>query len=72
VSVTIDLTTQELSRLKQLTGAAGDSDAAGRAVREFLRLCQLRELKGVSGKFEFEDRAEELESLESGEAPFPT
>lgn len=72
MSVSIDLTTQEITQLKQLTRATGDSEAVRQAVLEFLRLAHLRELKSVSGKVDFEDRSDELEALELSEAPFPT
>ena len=41
------------------------------AAREFLRVSQLRELKAVSGKVEFDPNWERLESLELGEMGFP-
>lgn len=72
MSVTIDLTIQEIAQLKQITRTTGDIEAVSQAVREFLRLSRLRELKAVSGTVDFEDRSEELESLELSESPFPT
>jgi Arc/MetJ family transcription regulator len=71
MSVTIELTSQEIAQLMQITRASGDIEAVSHAVREFLRLSGLRELKTVSGKIEFEDRSTELETLELSEAPFP-
>jgi Arc/MetJ family transcription regulator len=71
VSVTIDLTNQEISQLKQLTQLSGDTEAVSQAVREYLRLTRLRELKGVSGKVEFEDPSARLDALELSERPFP-
>jgi hypothetical protein len=71
MSVTIELTTQEIAQIKQLTQQAEDSQAVSRAVREFLRISRLRELKSASGKVEFEDPSVRLESLELGECPLP-
>jgi hypothetical protein len=71
VSVTIDLTSQEIAQLKQLTQQSGDTEAVNHAVREFLRIAHLRQLKSVSGKVEFDDPSTQLELLELEESPFP-
>ena len=71
MSVTISLTNQEIAQIRQITQQTSDSDAVSAAVREFLRTSRLRELKAVSGKVEFDDNWQQLESLEIGESPFP-
>jgi hypothetical protein len=71
VSITIDMTTQEIAALKRLTKLDNEADAIAQAAREFLRLSRLRELKAVSGKVEFESNWQELEALELGELDFP-
>jgi hypothetical protein len=71
VSVTIELTSQEILQLKQLTRQTGDSEAVNQAVREFLRMAHLRQLKSASGKVDFVDPSVQLESLEIDECPFP-
>jgi hypothetical protein len=71
VSITIDLTAQEVATLKQFTKLEDDAEAVTKAAREFLRLSRLRELKAVSGKVEFEANWQELEELERGESGFP-
>ncbi len=71
MSITIDLTAQEVAALKQITKLDNDAEAVLKAAREFLRLSRLRELKAVSGKVELEDNWKELEGLELGEADFP-
>jgi hypothetical protein len=71
MSVAVNLTSDEIAQIRQLTKLDDDSQAVSRAAREFLRLCRLRELKAVSGKVDFDDNWEELESLELDETPFP-
>jgi hypothetical protein len=71
VSITIDLTAQEVAALKQFTKRENDAEAVAQAAREFLRLRRLRELKTVSGKVEFEANWQELEGLEMSEGGFP-
>jgi hypothetical protein len=71
VSVTVELTAQEVAALKQFTRLEDDAEAVTKAAREFLRLSRLRELKAVSGKVEFEANWQELEELELRESGFP-
>jgi hypothetical protein len=71
MSIDIALTAQEMAALKQLTRLDNEAEAVTKAAREFLRPSQLRELKAVSGKVEFETNWQELERLELGETSFP-
>jgi hypothetical protein len=71
VSITIDLTAQEVAALKQITKVENDAEAVATAAREFLRVSRLRELKAASGKVEFEANWRELEELELDESGFP-
>ena len=71
MSITIEMTVQELAAIKQITKLENDADAVMQAAREFLRLSRLRELKAVSGKVEVEANWQELEALELGESGFP-
>lgn len=71
MSISIELTAQEIAALKQATQLENDADAVAKAAREFLRHSRLRELKAVSGKVEFDSHWEELEGLERGESGFP-
>lgn len=71
MSITIDLTAQEVAALKQITKLEDDAEAVVKAAREFLRLRRLCELKTVSGKVEFEVNWQELEALELSESDFP-
>ena len=64
VSITIELTSQEIALIKQITQLQGDGEAVVRGVREFLRISHLRELKTASGKLDFEDRSASLRALE--------
>jgi hypothetical protein len=71
MSITIEMTDQEIAALKQVTKLENDADAVLQAAREFLRLSRLRELKAVSGKVEFEANWPQLEQLELDESGFP-
>jgi len=73
MSITINISTQEIEALKQLTHLDNDAEAVTQAAREFLRLSRLRELKSASGKMDFDDsnwrKLEELELGDSGSVP---
>jgi Arc/MetJ family transcription regulator len=71
MAITVTLSSEELAQIKQITQLDSDSEAVGRAAREFLRLWQLRQLQAVSGHVEFDDHWRTLESLELREAGFP-
>ena len=71
MSITIDMTPQELAVIKQLTKVENDAEAVLRAAREYVRLSRLRELTTVFGKVDFESNWQELEQLELDETPFP-
>jgi hypothetical protein len=69
MSITIEMSAQEIAALKQLTRLNNDAEAITRAAREFLRLGRLRELKAISGKVQFETNWQELEELELKDLP---
>ncbi len=71
MSITIEMSPEEIAALKQLTRRDNDAEAIIRAAREFLRLSRLRELKFASGKVEFQANWQELEELELKEPAFP-
>jgi hypothetical protein len=71
MSITIEMTVQELAALKEATQRTNDADAVLQAAREYLRLSRLRELKAVSGKVEWDDNWRELETRELDESGFP-
>jgi hypothetical protein len=71
MSISVDMSAQEIQTLMELTKADNDAEAVAKAAREFIRLTRLRELKGVAGKFEFTDNWKELEALEMREFNFP-
>ena len=71
MSITIEMSAQEIAALKQLTRLDNDAEAVIQAAREFLRLGRLRELKAVSGAVEFQSNWQELEELEMRESLFP-
>jgi hypothetical protein len=52
MSISVELTQDELAQLQQITKLPIPADAVSQAAREFLRLS---ELKAVSGKVDFEN-----------------
>jgi len=54
MSIRIDMTPEEVAALKEITNVDDDAEAIAKAAREYLRLRRLRELKDVSGKFEYD------------------
>jgi len=64
MSVTINLSSDELAQIKRFTELENENDAVTKAAREFLRVAQLRELKAVSGKVDFQDVSNVMETLE--------
>src|SRR5438105_13034085 len=71
MSITIDMPADEIDAIKRLTHLDNDGEAVLRAAREYMRLIKLRELKGASGKVEFEANWQQLEDLELGETMPP-
>jgi Arc/MetJ family transcription regulator len=71
MGVTVTLSTDELAQVKQLTQIDSDSEAVGQAVREFLRLTQLRQTQSVSGHVEYDADWRSSVSLELHEIGFP-
>lgn len=71
MGVTVALSTDELAQVKQLTQIDSDSEAVEQAVREFLRLTQLRQLQSVSGYVEYDADWTSSVSLELHEIGFP-
>jgi hypothetical protein len=64
MSVTINLSPDELAQIKRFTELESEDEAVTKAAREFLRVSQLRELKAASGKVAYQDVAEAMEALE--------
>jgi hypothetical protein len=64
MSVTINLSSDEVDQIKRFTELQNETEAVARAAREFLRMTQLRELKAVSGKVDYCDAGDELEAME--------
>jgi hypothetical protein len=71
MSLGVNLSNEEIAQLRRVTKTSDDAEAVSMAAREYLRLSRLRELKSVSGKVEFEDNWQELESVEADEIDFP-
>ena len=71
MSLVVDLTSEEVKQIKQITHVDDYSAAVSLAAREYLRMTRLRELKAVSGVVEFCDVSQQLEALELDEIDFP-
>jgi hypothetical protein len=46
MGVTINLSSDEVAQIKRFTELQNETEAVAKAAREFLRMTQLRELKG--------------------------
>ena len=64
MSVTLNLNSDEVAQIKRFTDIENENEAVAKAAREFLRLTQVRELKGASGNVAYEEVGEDMESLE--------
>jgi hypothetical protein len=64
MSVTVNLTLDEVTKIKQFTALTNESDAVSKAAREFLRVSELRELKASSGKLDYQELGDAMEALE--------
>jgi hypothetical protein len=69
MSVTINLSSDEVDQIKRFTQLQNETEAVAKAAREFLRMTQLRELKAVSGKVDYCDAGDELEAMGLRELP---
>ena len=57
MSISVELSGEELSDLRLLTKQDDQAEAIRQALREFLRMSRLRELIAVSGQVEFDDNS---------------
>lgn len=64
MSVTVNLSAEEVARIKHFTELENENEAVAKAAREFLRVVQLRELKTASGRVDYKDVSETMEALE--------
>ena len=64
MSVTTDLSSDEMAQIKRFTELENENEAVTKAAREFLRVSQLRELKAASGKVDYQEVGEAMEALE--------
>ena len=69
MSVTVNLSPDEVVQIKRFTDTQNESDAVAKAAREFLRVVKLRELKASSGNVDYQDAGEAMETLELRERP---
>jgi Arc/MetJ family transcription regulator len=68
MSVTVNLSADEVAQIKRATEVDDEKEAVAKAVREFLRVAGLRELKAASGKMDYVGAGEEMEALELRES----
>ena len=71
MTIPVDLSPEEVEQIKQLTKLDSDAEAVRQAVRDYLRLRRLQELKSASGNVDYEENWQQLETLESGETGPP-
>ena len=71
MSISVELSGEELVDLQNLTRQSDGAEAIRSAVREYVRMIRLRELIAVSGQVEFVDNWRELEAAELAEVGFP-
>jgi hypothetical protein len=71
MSVTVNISSDELSQIKRLTRLEDEKEAVAKAVREYLRVTQLKELKAASGKVDYQHMGETMEALELREPVIP-
>jgi Arc/MetJ family transcription regulator len=64
MSVTINLSAEEVAQIKRATDMDDEKEAVAKAAREFLRVAELRELKAASGKVDYTPVEEQMEALE--------
>jgi hypothetical protein len=64
MSVTVNLTADEVAQIKRATEVDDEKEAVTRAIREFLRVANLRELKAASGKVDYAGVGEQMETLQ--------
>ncbi len=69
MSVTVNLSAEEVAQIKRATELDDEKEAVAKAVREFLRVAGLRELKAASGRVDYVGVGEEMEALELRESP---
>ena len=71
MSISVELSNEDLADLQNLTQQSDGAEAIRHAVREYVRMIRLRELIAVSGQIEFDDNWQELEAAELAEVAFP-
>ena len=64
MSVTVNLSSDEVAQIKRFTDLENENEAVTKAAREFLRVTQLRELKTASGNVDYQGVGEAMETLE--------
>lgn len=71
MSITVELTSEEIAQMTRLTSLPDGAQAVAHAAREYVRICRLRELSALSGHVDYDDNWQHLEALELAEDNFP-
>jgi hypothetical protein len=71
MSITIELSGEEIAQMTAVTKLADGAQAVAQAAREYLRICRLQELSAMSGHVDYDDDWQRLEALELAEIDFP-
>ena len=68
MSVTVELSADEVAQIKHFTQTESDAAAVTKAAREFLRTRKLRQLKAASGKVDYRDAPKPERTYKATEA----
>lgn len=71
MSITVELSSEEIAQMTKLTNLPDGAQAVAHAAREYLRIGRLREASALSGRVDYDDNWERLEALELAEVDFP-
>lgn len=64
MSVNVEISQNDLAEIQEITGIDDDAECIIAAIKEFIRIRRLRELKFASGRVEYEERLNELDQLD--------
>jgi hypothetical protein len=71
MSINIEVAPQELADIRQYMNCETDALSIQEALRDYVRIRRLRELKLLAGRVEFDDNWQQLEEVELKETELP-
>ena len=71
MSITVELSSEEIAQITELTNQQDGALAVAHAAREYLRIRRLRKLGAISGQVDYDDDWQRLETLELSDVDFP-